>query len=123
MTRTRLEPGPDHPITVAAEGTRVVVRIGQTVIADTANCADPAGVDLPAGLLRADGRRRPGGAASQRHLDLLPVQGRGVLLRRRHAPRARSRTSCGFTPQPYDAVDAIDGHVAFYPDKVELTVG
>ena len=46
-TRTRLEPGPDHPITIARTAGHVVVRVGDQVIAESDNAPLAAMANAP----------------------------------------------------------------------------
>lgn len=119
MTRPRLVPGPDHPITVSPHDGRVVVRANGTVIADTTRALDldeasyPTVIyvpleDVDASVLApsATGSYCPyKGEASYYSLSLDGTELSDVIW---------------YYPQPYDAVGAIAGHVAFYADKVDI---
>ncbi|NAZ74963.1 DUF427 domain-containing protein [Kineococcus sp. T13] len=120
-TRQRLGPGPDHPITVTPTGRRVVVRVGGTVVADTRAALTlqestyPAVqyvplVDVDPAALRGSGTRTwcpYKGEASYRSL----VVGGAEL------------TDAVWTyEEPSPAVAPIAGHVAFYPDRVDVAV-
>jgi uncharacterized protein (DUF427 family) len=122
MTRERLIPGPDHSITVEPTNARVTVKIGDRVLADTSNALTLREADYPA----------------VQYVPLADVDADAI----RHT---ESHTYCPFKgeasyytivtddgeledaiwtyEQPYDAVAEIAGHAAFYPDRVELTVG
>jgi uncharacterized protein (DUF427 family) len=120
-TRTRLEPGPDHPITIAPTDGHVVVRAGDQVIAETdraltLNEANYGPVqylplaDVDAAVLR-----------STDHASYCPYKG--------EASYYTVTTTAGelenviwLYEEPYDAVSEIAGHVAFYTDRVELSV-
>jgi uncharacterized protein (DUF427 family) len=120
MTRHVLTPGPDHPITVAPGTTRVIARVGDTVVADTTSALvlreasyPPVHYiplhDVDPTLLRPSSTETYcpyKGDASYYHL-ALPGQ---------------ELTDAVWTYRtPYDAVSAIAGHVAFYPDRVTVT--
>ena len=121
MARTKLIPGPDHPITVTANGAHVVAKIGDSVLADSANALTLQESDYPpvyyVPLADVDqAALRPSDTSTY-----CPYKG--------DASYYSVTTSAGdvedamwFYPQPYDAVGEIGGHVAFYADRVDLTV-
>jgi uncharacterized protein (DUF427 family) len=120
-TRTRLEPGPDHPITVHSNAGHVSVRSGAAVIAETDRALELresnyppvlyiplADVDLE--LLRASDEHTYcpyKGEAS--YYDVLPGDGSTLA------------GAVWYYPDPYSAVAPIRGHVAFYADRVTVT--
>ena len=75
-------PGPDHPITISRNPDRVVVRLGDVIVADSQNALTLREASHPAVqyIPRADADM----ALLQRtdHAKLLPLQGRGVLFQR-----------------------------------------
>lgn len=113
-------PGPDHPITVEPAAERVTVSFAGRVIADTKSALRLQEADLPAVY----------------YVPLADVD--GSVIR-----RSQSHTYCPYKGQasyydivtdagtvedaiwtyetPYDAVDVIAGHVAFYPNRVEIS--
>ena len=117
-TKTIRIPGPDHPITISPNPKRVVVKVGGRVVADSRavltlrEAAYPAVHYVP----RAD-------------VDMT------LLERTDHATYCPYKGDCAYYSipsggeravnavwtyeQPYDAVAAIRGHVAFYPDRVD----
>lgn len=114
-------PGPDHPITVEPNPVRVVVRVGDRVVADTTSALAlrEAGygpvqyiplADVDRSLLRRTGTTtyRPyKGSASSYYTVALP-DGDGL-------------TDAVWTyEEPYPAVAEIGSHVAFSPDRVEF---
>ena len=121
MTARRLEPGPDHPITVAPTDDRVVVRFGETIVAETT------------------------GSLTLREAEYPPVQ--YVPLRDIDPTLLRESPTTTYCPYkgechyydlvvgdevvadavwtyrtPYDAVADIVDHAAFYPGKVDVAV-
>ena len=124
-TRTRIEPGPDHPITVEPFSSHVVVRSGSAVIAETdralelREAAYPPVLYIP--LVDVDSRHvRPSelhtwcpykGEAS--YYDIVGGDGDGTDL----------EAAVWYYGDPFPAVAGIKGHVAFYADRVEVTVG
>jgi uncharacterized protein (DUF427 family) len=121
MTDTRIqkETGPDHPITVEPLASRVVVRSGSTVIAETdralelREAAYPPVLYIP--LEDVDPRHvRPNelhtwcpykGEAS--YYDIIGIDGSDITA------------AVWYYDEPFRAVADIKGHVAFYPDRVD----
>jgi uncharacterized protein (DUF427 family) len=115
-------PGPDHPITITPTGQTVVVRVGDRVIAESANAVTLQEANYPA----------------VQYLPLADVDP-AVLV------RTATQTYCPYKgdasyytialsdgdlvdaiwtyEQPYSSVSDIENRVAFYPDKVEINVG
>ena len=117
-TRTPRLPGPDHPISIAPTPKRVVVTAGGRVVADSRAALTLQEAAYPPVLYvpRAD-------------VDM------ALLERSTHATYCPYKGDCAYFgipaggeravdavwtyEQPYDAVAAIGGHVAFYPDRVD----
>ena len=117
-TRTPRLPGPDHPISIAPTPKRVVVTAGGRVVADSRAALTLQEAAYPPVLYvpRAD-------------VDM------ALLERSTHATYCPYKGDCAYFSipaggeravdavwtyeQPYDAVAAIGGHVAFYPDRVD----
>ncbi|WP_126283499.1 DUF427 domain-containing protein [Burkholderia stagnalis] len=111
-------PGPDHPITVEPHPSRVVVKAAGKVIADTRRAlalreaAYPAVLYIPRDdadmtlLQRTD------------HATYCPYKG-DCAYYSIPAGGARAVNAVWTYEQPYPAVDAIRGHLAFYPDRVD----
>jgi uncharacterized protein (DUF427 family) len=120
-TRPRLEPGPDHPITIQANPGHVTVRRGSAVIAETDRALELREANyqpvLYIPLADVDQRLLRGsdehtycpfkGEAS--YYDILP--GDGDTL----------DGAVWYYPHPYSAVEAIRDHVAFYAERVSIT--
>jgi uncharacterized protein (DUF427 family) len=125
MTETRIEkiPGPDHPITVEPLASHVVVRSGSTVIAESDGALELREAAYPAVLYIAledvdPNHLRPNelhtwcpykGEAS--YYDIVDTDADGTDL----------TASVWYYPQPFGAVASIEGHVAFYADRVDIT--
>ena len=86
-TRTRLTPGPDHPITVERWPGHVVVRSGSVVIAETDRALELREAAYPAVFYVPMGDVDQHHLRAQRAPHLVPVQGRGLLLRHRRRRR------------------------------------
>ncbi|MEU0496945.1 DUF427 domain-containing protein [Mycobacterium sp. NPDC006124] len=120
--RKVLHPTESHPITVSPTGKHVVVRVDGQVIAQTdaaltlQESTYPAVQYVPLADVSASVLTRSDtttycpykGEANYYHLDAA-----GHVV----------DDAVWTYEQPYDAVAAIAGHVAFYADKAEVTVG
>jgi uncharacterized protein (DUF427 family) len=117
-TKTLRIPGPDHPITIERNPKRVVVSSGGTVLADSRNAL----------ILRE---------ASYRAVQYIPREDvdMSLLERSAHATYCPYKGECAYFSipsggerainavwtyeAPYDAVEVIRNHLAFYPDRVD----
>ncbi len=117
--RPHLEPSPDHPITVEPTGRRVVVRVGGHVVADTERAltlseASYAPVhyvpldDVDPALLRPSKRAT-----------YCPFKGDASYWSLELPAGQRDDAVWGY-PEPYPAVAAIAGHVAFDATHAEV---
>jgi uncharacterized protein (DUF427 family) len=122
MSREMKIPGPDHQISIAPSTDRVVVRSGEATIADSRST-----------LVLRESNYPP-----VRYIPLADVD-RSLLTPSdltTYCPykgdasyysiiagQERGTDAVWFYDQPYPAVAEIKDHVAFYPDRVELTVG
>lgn len=120
--RTVRTPGPDHPITVEPTGSRVVVRAGGRVVADTTRALTLREADYP----------------PVQYIPLDDVAGSALrpTETQTYCPYKGDASYYALTgtgeevadavwtyEKPYDAVDMIAGHVAFYPRHVEIEIG
>ncbi|HEX5145214.1 MAG TPA: DUF427 domain-containing protein [Mycobacterium sp.] len=119
--RPQLAPTAEHPITLTPTGGRVVVRAGAAVIADTHAALTLQESDYPA----------------VQYIPLSDVD-QGKLVRSAHTTYCPYKGEAGYYglvvdedviadavweyQQPYPAVGAIAGHVAFYPDRADIVV-
>ena len=108
-------PGPDHPITVTPSDAHVVVRAGGKVIADTrrALALQEANYPLVYYIPREDAEMD----ALERtdHASYCPYKGEASY----YSVRGGSANAVWSYEAPYDAVAEIEGHLAFYPDRVD----
>jgi uncharacterized protein (DUF427 family) len=121
-SRPVLEPTAEHPITISPTGGRVVVRVNGEVVADTHDALKLHESTYPA-------------------VQYIPFKDvvQDLLTRTDTSTYCPFKGDAGYysvtTPagdtvddviwtyeQPYPAVAAIAGHVAFYPDKAEISV-
>ena len=121
MSREMKLPGPDHQISIAPSSDRVVVRSGETTIADSQST-----------LVLLETNHPP-----VRYIPLVDVD-RSLLAPSdlsTYCPykgdasyysiidgQERGTDAVWFYDQPYPAVAQIKDHVAFYTDRVEFTV-
>jgi uncharacterized protein (DUF427 family) len=123
MTRTAKLPSADHPITVTPTGARVVVRVGGHVVADSRAALTLAEADYPVVqyIPRADVDE-----ALLRRTDTAtycPFKGEASYYSVQTPDGTTVADAIWSYEQPYPAVAPIAGHVAFYPDRAEITVG
>lgn len=121
MAKTRLIPDETHPITVESSAGQVRVRAGDTVVADTAKSLTlqeasyppvayvPLAAIDPALLRSSDTETYCPYKGDASYFDLVTPD--GVV-----------EDAAWTYAEPYDAVADIAGHLAFYPDKVVITV-
>jgi uncharacterized protein (DUF427 family) len=117
-TKTVKIPGPDHPITIERNPTRLVVTLGGRVVADTTNA-----------LTLREAAYPPVQYIPRADVDM------SLLERTEHATYCPYKGDCSYYSlplggdrsknavwtyeTPYDAVAEIAGHLAFYPDRVD----
>jgi len=116
--KPRKIPGPDHPITIERNPARVTVTVAGRVIADTRNA-----------LILSEASYPPVQYIPRADVDM------SLLERTQHATYCPYKGDCSYYSIPsggtksanavwtyeaaYPAVVAINGHLAFYPDRVE----
>ena len=117
-TRTLKIPGPDHPITITPNPKRVVVTVAGRVVADSraALVLQEAAYAPVLYLPRADVDMTQ--LERSAHATYCPYKG-DCAYYGIPAGGDRARDAVWTYEQPYDAVAAIRGHVAFYPDRVD----
>jgi uncharacterized protein (DUF427 family) len=111
-------PGPDHPISIAPNPKRVVVRVAGRVVADTRDAlvlreASYPGVQY---IPRRDADMTL--LARTTHATYCPYKGECAYYSI-PAGGARAANAVWSYEAPYDAVAAIRDHLAFYPDRVD----
>ena len=111
-------PGPDHPITIEVNPSRVVVTIGGKVIADTRHAltlreaAYPAVQYVPREDVDMAALTRSG------HTTYCPYKGDASYYSI-PAGGDRSLNAVWTYETPFEAMARIKDHVAFYPDRVD----
>ncbi|BBY80964.1 DUF427 domain-containing protein [Mycolicibacterium pulveris] len=120
--RPVLEPTASHPITIEPTGRRVTVRVAGEVVAETENALTLRESTYPPVqyIPRVDVvSERLVSSGTQTYC---PYKGEAGYY---HVVTAAGDTvddAIWTYRQPYPAVAAIAGHVAFYPDKADITI-
>ena len=111
-------PGPDHPITIEDNPSRVVVTLGGKVIADTREALTLREAAYPA--VHYIPRRDVDMAALARsdHTTYCPYKGDASYFSI-PAGGDRSVNAVWTYEAPFDAMAQIKDHLAFYPDRVD----
>lgn len=113
-------PGPDHPITISRNPGRVVVRLGDVVVADSRNALTLREASYPAVqyIPRADADM----ALLRRtdHATYCPYKGEASYFSVAAGGAERENAVWSYEA-PYDAVAGIKDHLAFYADRFEIT--
>ena len=113
-------PGPDHPISIEPTTSRVVVRLGDTVVADTTNALELREASYPPVLYipRADVRLEHYERTDrQSHC---PYKGDASYYTLNGTAGTRAENAVWSYEAPYPAMTAISGHLAFYPNMVTI---
>ena len=122
MPRPVLKPGPTHPITIEPTPGRVIVRAGSVVLADSSSALTlreshyPPVQYLPRAHVRA-GLLRPSTTTTY-----CPYKGEASYHTVETPDGTRIEDAIWVYEDPHPAVEAIAGHLAFYPDRVDVTV-
>ncbi|HWA89352.1 MAG TPA: DUF427 domain-containing protein [Rhizomicrobium sp.] len=115
MEKTMKVPGPDHPITIAKTQGRVVVKAGGRVLADTREALSLREASYPA--VQYVPRKDADMSLLERstHTTYCPYKGECSYYSVKGGPENAVWTY----EHPYPAVAEIEGHLAFYPDRVD----
>lgn len=111
-------PGPDHPITIEANPARVVVTVAGRVIADSQNALTLREAKYPP--VQYIPRKDVDMSLLQRsdHVTYCPFKG-DCAYYSIPCGGERSFNAVWTYEAPYPAVSAIEGHLAFYPHRVD----
>jgi uncharacterized protein (DUF427 family) len=116
------EPSADHPITVAPTGRHVTVRVNGEVVAESDNALTLQESTYPAVQYIPVDDVVPSALTSSGTTTYCPYKGDATYF---HVTTGSGNTvddAIWTYARPYPAVADIAGHVAFYPDKAEITV-
>lgn len=113
------QPGPDHPIEISPFGGRVRVHFGAALVADSAHALVLEEATYPAVFYipRADARMEHFEPTD--HATHCPYKGDASYFTLA-AGGERAENAVWSYVDPYPAVSEIAGHLAFYPNKVEI---
>jgi uncharacterized protein (DUF427 family) len=123
MDRAVKIPDATHPITVRPTGSRVTVRVGGVTVAESdsalslAEASYPVVQYIPLGDVDQSLLRR-----TDSHT-YCPYKGEASYYSVQTPDGATEADLIWTYEQPYDAVAEIAGHVAFYANRAEVTVG
>ncbi|MBM9503313.1 DUF427 domain-containing protein [Actinacidiphila acididurans] len=121
MTRPVKTPGPDHPITVQPTAARVVVKAGGKVIADSTRALTLQESDYPAVQYIPLEDVAPEALRPTDSETYCPYKGEASYYSLVTADGEVTDAVWTYV-KPYDAVSEIAGHVAFYPQHVEMAL-
>jgi uncharacterized protein (DUF427 family) len=121
MSRDIKTPGPDHPITITRSGDRVVVRSGEATIADSRSTLVLREAGYPPVRYVPIAEVDRSQLAASELTTYCPYKGDASYYSITPAGE-RGTDAVWFYDDPYPAVAEIKGHVAFYSDRVELSV-
>jgi uncharacterized protein (DUF427 family) len=112
------QPGPDHPITIEASDTRVIVTVAGQIIANTRRALTlrEAGYPPVSYIPRADVNMAL--LARSDHTTYCPYKG-DCSYYDIPVGGERSVNAVWTYEIPFPAVAEIEGHLAFYPDRVD----
>ena len=119
MSRTVLQPGPQHPITVEPAAARITVTAGGTPVADTTaalalqEAKYPTVYYIPLADVRSDVLK------PSDHTTYCPYKGDASYYSIATA-EGELADVVWYYAEPYAAVADIAGHVAFYANKVDI---
>lgn len=120
--REVLEPSAGHPITIELTKGRVQVRINGQLVADTTAALElreatlPVVQYIPLADVVQEGLRRTDTST------YCPFKGQAAYYSVTTSAGDTVDDVIWFYDEPYPAVAEIAGHVAFYPDKAEISV-
>ena len=120
MSREKRTPGPDHPITVEKNPARVVVRVGDQVVADTTAALALRESNYPAVQYIPLADVEQSFLKDSDTTTYCPYKGDASYYTLVTGDGEQADVIWTYR-EPYPAVAEIAGHVAFYPDKVEIT--
>lgn len=112
-------PGPDHPITLAANANRVRARVENHVLADTADALTLNEADLAPVQYFPRGDVETGFLSETDKVTECPYKGRATYYSM--LVNGDLLENCAWSyEEPYPAVEAIRGRIAFEPSQVQV---
>lgn len=116
------EPSADHPITVAPTGAHVTVRVNGQIVAESDNALTLQESTYPAVQYIPRDDVVSSALTSSDTTTYCPYKGDATYFHVTTGSGDTVTDAIWTYEQPYPAVADIAGHVAFYPDKAEITV-
>jgi uncharacterized protein (DUF427 family) len=117
-----LVPGPDHPITVTRAATAVTVSFAGRQIAKTDDALVLQESTYPPVYYLPLDSVDPAALEASDHTSYCPYKGDASYYSLRDGDAASQDAVWSYVA-PYESVSEIAGHVAFYPDRVEIVAG
>jgi uncharacterized protein (DUF427 family) len=111
-------PGPEHPISIDAYSSRVVVTVGGRVIADTRAALTLREASYPAVQYIPRGDVDMAALTRSEHTTYCPYKGDASYYSIA-AGGDRSLNAVWSYETPFEAMAQITGYIAFYPDRVD----
>ncbi len=111
-------PGPDHPITIEPAAQRVRVTFAGRVVADTTRALALREASYPPVYYIPREDADPALLQRTEHSTHCPYKGDAAYYSIA-ADGSTSTNAIWSYEQPFGAVEAIRGHLAFYPDRVD----
>ena len=115
-----LTPGPDHPITIERSYNRVLVRIGEAVIADTQRALILREAAYSPVYYFPRGNVDMAQLEPSNHQSYCPYKGEAAYFHLSLLGPNGANAVWSYE-RPFEAVAAIAGHLAFYPDRVTIS--
>lgn len=121
MSRPVLVPTAEHPITVEPTSSHVTVRAGDVLVADSTSAVVLREGGYPAVYYVPRADVAPDVLKPSDTTTYCPFKGDAAHFSIT-TPTGELTDAVWSYAAPYDAVAQIAGHLAFYPDKVDVTV-
>ncbi len=115
-------PGPDHPITIDRHPSRVVVSVGDHIVADSTNALSMREASYPPVVYVPIADVDRAVLVDSQTTSHCPYKGDAAYYSVT-TPDGVVKDAIWYYPAPYDAVAPIADHVAFYPDRVQIDTG
>lgn len=112
-------PGPDHPITIAANPKRVRVSVGGEVIAETSRALTLKEASYPPVQYIPREDADPARLKRTAHSTYCPYKGDASYFSIVSGGKTLEHAIWSYET-PYESVKDITGHLAFYPNKVTI---
>jgi uncharacterized protein (DUF427 family) len=111
-------PGPDHPITIEHSPSRVIVTVAAIKIADSRRALLLKEANYPGVLYIPRGDADMSQLVRTQHASYCPYKG-DCSYYSIPAGGPKSINAVWSYEKPYEAVAQIEGHLAFYPNRVD----